>query len=144
MLRTLALVLLLANALLAAALSGLFDSGHGEREPGRLQRQHQPGLVRVLGPQAASAALEAAQQAAAAASNAQAAVCRSDSPPGLSMPESNSPNRPDENSPPPDSKALPGWEGLAVDMTLRLGRSLDDALRRPHLHSHRNRQEFSI
>jgi len=75
MLRTLALVLLLANALLAAALSGLFDSGTGEREPERLQRQHQPGLVRILGPQAASAALDAASQAAAAASSASAAVC---------------------------------------------------------------------
>ncbi len=79
MLRTLALVLLLANALLLAALSGVFESGHGEREPERLQRQHQPGLVRILDPQAASAALDAASaahsQAAAAASSALATVC---------------------------------------------------------------------
>lgn len=79
MLKTLALVLLLANALLLAALSGVFDSGHGEREPERLQRQHQPGLVRILDPQAASAALDAASaassQAAAAASSALATTC---------------------------------------------------------------------
>ncbi len=76
MLRTLALVLLLANALLLAALSGAFDSGgDSTREPERLQRQHQPGLVRILGPQAASAALDAASQAAAAASNALATSC---------------------------------------------------------------------
>ncbi|MES2717916.1 MAG: hypothetical protein V4795_19265 [Pseudomonadota bacterium] len=76
MLRTLALVLLLANALLLAALSGAFDSGgDSAREPERLQRQHQPGLVRILGPQAASAALDAASQAAAAASNALATSC---------------------------------------------------------------------
>ncbi len=71
MLRSLALVLLLANALLLAALTGLFDGlgGTKDREPERLQRQHQPGLVRVLDPQAASAAL----LAASAASSAQAA-----------------------------------------------------------------------
>jgi len=62
MLRSLALLLLLANALLLAALAGLFDGvgGTRDREPERLQRQHQPGLVRVLDPQAASAALVAA------------------------------------------------------------------------------------
>ena len=77
MLRTLALVLLLANALLLAALTGVFDGGaaKGEREPERLQRQHQPGLVRVLPPQAASAALAAAGAEAAAASSAQALAC---------------------------------------------------------------------
>ena len=77
MLRTLALVLLLANALLLAALTGVFDGGaaKGEREPERLQRQHQPGLVRVLPPQAASAALAAASAQAAAASSAQALAC---------------------------------------------------------------------
>ena len=77
MLRTLALVLLLANALLLAALTGVFDGAapKGEREPERLQRQHQPGLVRILGPQAASAALAAASAQAAAASSAQALAC---------------------------------------------------------------------
>ncbi len=78
MLRTLALVLLLANVLLLAALSGVFDpAGNqlGEREPERLQRQHRPGLVRVLDPQAASAALAAAQAAASAASSAQDLAC---------------------------------------------------------------------
>jgi len=80
MLRSLALVLLLANALLLAALAGLFDGAGppGEREPERLQRQHQPGLVRILGPQAASAALAAASAAsaqAAAASSAAALAC---------------------------------------------------------------------
>jgi len=89
MLRTLSLVLLLANVLLLAALSGVFDpAGNqlGEREPERLQRQHRPGLVRVLDPQAASAALAAAStqvaaasaastQVAAAASSAQALAC---------------------------------------------------------------------
>ncbi len=83
MLRTLALVLLVANALLLAALSGLFDAGvDSEREPERLQRQQQNGLVRILSPQAASAALDAASaagaaslQAAAAASSALATVC---------------------------------------------------------------------
>ncbi|MDH4389891.1 MAG: hypothetical protein QE285_00540, partial [Aquabacterium sp.] len=66
MLKSLALVLLLANALLLAALAGLFDGlgGTPQREPERLQRQHQPGLVRILDPQAASAALAAASAAA--------------------------------------------------------------------------------
>ena len=84
MLRSLALVLLLANALLLAALSGVLDTGvDSEREPERLQRQQQTDLVRILSPQAASAALEAAsaasaassQAAAAAASSAMATVC---------------------------------------------------------------------
>jgi hypothetical protein len=76
MLRSVALVLLLANALLLAALAGLFDGAGtaGEREPERLQRQHLPGLVTILGPQAASAALMAASAQAAAASSAQAAL----------------------------------------------------------------------
>jgi hypothetical protein len=76
MLRSLALLLLLANALLLAALAGLFDGvgGTKEREPERLQRQHQPGLVTILGPQAASAALVAASAQAAAASGADAAL----------------------------------------------------------------------
>lgn len=73
MLRSLAL-LLLANALLLAALAGLFDGvgGTRDREPERLQRQHQPGLVQVLGPQAASAA---SAQAAAASRALAAPVC---------------------------------------------------------------------
>jgi len=84
MLRSLALVLLLANALLLAALSGVLDTGvDSEREPERLQRQQQTDLVRILSPQATSAALEAAsaasaassQAAAAAASSAMATVC---------------------------------------------------------------------
>jgi hypothetical protein len=77
MLRTLALVLLLANALLLAALTGLFDGAGppAEREPERLQRQHQPGLVRILPPQAASAAMAAASAQAAAASSAAALAC---------------------------------------------------------------------
>jgi hypothetical protein len=63
--------------LLLAALTGAFDgaAGPGEREPERLQRQHQPGLVRILPPQAASAALAAASAQAAAASSAQALAC---------------------------------------------------------------------
>jgi len=77
MLRTLALMLLLGNALLLAALTGLFDGAGalGEREPARLQSQQQPALVRILGPQAASAALAAASAQAAAASSAQALAC---------------------------------------------------------------------
>lgn len=77
MLRSLALVLLLANALLLAALAGLFDGvgGTREREPERLQQQHQPGLVTILGPQAASAALAAGARAAAASSALAAPAC---------------------------------------------------------------------
>ncbi len=85
MLRALALLLLLANALLLAALAGLFGpvaslgADPREREPERLQRQHQPERMRILGPQAASAALAAAAaagaQAAAAASSAAALAC---------------------------------------------------------------------
>ena len=89
MLRVLALVLLLANALLLAAQWGGFDALTGgtsaqaraaqQREPERLQRQVAPDAVHILSPQAASAALGAAAasaaQAAAAASAAAAARC---------------------------------------------------------------------
>ena len=76
MLRILVIVLLVGNALLLAAQFGLFDRLTGadsarppQREPARLQRQVDPQSVRVLAPQAASAAL-----AAAAASAAQTAA----------------------------------------------------------------------
>jgi hypothetical protein len=86
MLRTLAIVLLVGNALLLAAQFGLFDrlTGAGnsappQREPERLLRQLNPEWVRVLPPQAASAALSAAAasaaQSAAAASSAAALAC---------------------------------------------------------------------
>ena len=89
MLRYLALVLVLANAILLAAQWGLFDSLTGgtsakaradqQREPGRVQRQIAPDAVQILSPQAASAALGAAAasavQSAAAASSAAAARC---------------------------------------------------------------------
>ena len=89
MLRYLALVLVLANAILLAAQWGLFDSLTGgtsaqaraaqQREPARLQRQIAPDAVQILSPQAASAALGAAAasaaQSAAAASSAAAARC---------------------------------------------------------------------
>lgn len=86
MLRILALVLLVGNALLLAAQFGLFDrlTGAGsaqapQREPERLQRQVDPQAVRILSPQAASAALAAAAasavQTAAAASNARTQAC---------------------------------------------------------------------
>jgi hypothetical protein len=76
MLRTLLLVLLLVNGLLLAAYSGLFEAGSdGEREPERLQRQHQPALVKVLDPQAASAARAAASTALAASAAQAAAAC---------------------------------------------------------------------
>jgi len=84
MLRTLALALLLANALLLAAQFGVFDRLTGgnpavQREPERLQRQVNPEGVRILSPQAASAALSAAAasaaQAAAAASSALVPAC---------------------------------------------------------------------
>lgn len=83
MLRTLFLVLLLANALLLAAASGLLDTGgDSEREPERLQRQHQPGLVKLLDPQAASAALAAASAARAASAALAAAICTETGPLG--------------------------------------------------------------
>lgn len=83
MLRTLFLVLLLANALLLAATSGLLDTGgDSEREPERLQRQHQPGLVKLLDPQAASAALAAASAARAASAALAAAICTETGPLG--------------------------------------------------------------
>ena len=80
MLRYLALVLLLANALLMAAQWGLFDSLTGgtsaqaraaqQREPERVQRQIAPDVVHILSPQAASVALGAAAASAAQASDA--------------------------------------------------------------------------
>ena len=86
MLRILAIVLLVGNALLLAAQFGLFDrltgAGSGQvpqREPERLQRQIDPQAVRILSPQAASAALAAATasaaQTAAAANNARTQAC---------------------------------------------------------------------
>lgn len=90
MLRILAIVLLVGNALLLAAQFGLFDRLTGadsaqapQREPERLQRQVDPQSVRILSPQAASAALAAATasavttaaQAANAASTARAQAC---------------------------------------------------------------------
>ena len=84
MLRILAIVLLVGNALLLAAQFGLFDRLTGaasvqapQREPERLQRQIDPQAVRILSPQAASAALAAmtAAQATTAASNARPQAC---------------------------------------------------------------------
>lgn len=86
MLRLLALLLLVGNALLLAAQFGLFDrlTGAGstqppQREPERLQRQVNPEVVHILSPQAASAALGAAAasaaQSTAAASRAAALSC---------------------------------------------------------------------
>jgi len=86
MLRLLALLLLVGNALLLAAQFGLFDRLTGanngqppQREPERLQRQVNPEGVRILSPQAASAALGAAAASAAltaaAASSAAALSC---------------------------------------------------------------------
>ena len=84
MLRIVALVLLLANALLlSATLFGGFDmlsdgatGAQAQREPQRLQRQVDPGAVQILSPQAASAALAAAAASAAeTAAQAAAAAC---------------------------------------------------------------------
>ena len=87
MLRILAIVLLVGNALLLAAQFGLFDRLTGadnaqalQREPERLARQVDPQSVRILSPQAASAALAAATAsatttAAQAASTARAQAC---------------------------------------------------------------------
>ena len=87
MLRILAIVLLVGNALLLAAQFGVFDRLTGadnaqapQREPERLQRQVDPQSVRILSPQAASAALAAATAsatatAAQAASAARAQAC---------------------------------------------------------------------
>ncbi len=90
MLRILVIALLVGNALLLAAQFGLFDrltgaaSGQApQREPERLQRQVDPQSVRILSPQAASAALAAATasatttaaQVASAASMARAQAC---------------------------------------------------------------------
>ncbi len=73
MLKTLALLLLLANALLLAALTGVLDPltrnslSVPQREPERLQRQLNPEWVTVLPAEAASAALREAAASAAAA-----------------------------------------------------------------------------
>lgn len=84
MLRLLALVLLLANALLLAAQGGVFDrltagAGAQPREPDRLARQVRPDALQILSPQAASAALSAAAasaaQSAMAARSASALAC---------------------------------------------------------------------
>ena len=91
MLRTLALALLLANALLLVAQLGVFDplmrtgaaSQSRQREPERLARQLKPERVRILTPDAASTAISAAaastaaaaSQAAEAARNALVKVC---------------------------------------------------------------------
>ena len=87
MLRVLAIVLLVGNALLLAAQFGVFDRLTGadnaqapQREPERLQRQVDPQLVRILSPQAATAALVAAAAsatatAARAANAARAQAC---------------------------------------------------------------------
>ena len=76
MLRALLLLLLLANALLLAANLGvlppLADLGAAQREPERLQRQHQPELLQLLSADAASAAL---REAAASAAETRAGVC---------------------------------------------------------------------
>lgn len=81
MLRTLVLLLLVANALLLAAQFGVYerllgrpDAQTAQREPERLQRQLHPEALQVLTPQAASAALAAAA-ASAAASSAAAQAC---------------------------------------------------------------------
>lgn len=79
MLRLLALVLVLANALLLAAQLGVFEPITGassvlaQREPDRLQRQVHPEWVRILPSDAASAALQSA--AASAAGIAQPGAC---------------------------------------------------------------------
>lgn len=71
MLKSLVPALLLVNAVLLAALIGAFGqtTASDEREPERLKRQHQPEVVRILSPEAASAALAAASALAAAASS---------------------------------------------------------------------------
>ncbi len=79
MLRLLVAVLLLANLLMLAWQQGLLGSSlrapsHAEREPERLQRQVNPELVRVISPQAASAAMAAASAGAASASASASAV----------------------------------------------------------------------
>jgi hypothetical protein len=69
MLRSLVLVLLLANLLFFGWARGWFGPGwppprHGEREPERLAAQVHPAAVTVLPPKAASAAVTAARAAA--------------------------------------------------------------------------------
>lgn len=79
MLRLLALVLVLANALLLAAQLGVFEpltaasTVPPQREPERLQRQVHPEWVQILSADAASAALRAA--AASASQAAQPGAC---------------------------------------------------------------------
>lgn len=70
MLRWLVAALLLANAAFFGWAQGWFAPGwppprHGEREPERLTAQLRPDAVAVLGPKAASAAVNAARAAAA-------------------------------------------------------------------------------
>jgi hypothetical protein len=94
MLRTVALVLLLANGLLLAAQWGAFDKLLGnsakaqQREPERLQKQANPERVQILSPQAAQQALAAA---AAAASAAAAPACVEAGP--FSQPEAEAADR---------------------------------------------------
>src|SRR3990167_3393469 len=79
MLRLLALVLVLDNALLRAAQLGVFEpltaasNAPPQREPERLQRQVHPEWVQILSADAASAALRAA--AASASQAAQPGAC---------------------------------------------------------------------
>lgn len=82
MLRLLALVLVLANALLLAAQLGVFEpltaasNTPRQREPERLQRQVHPEWVQILSADAASAALRAAAASATSASaTAQPGAC---------------------------------------------------------------------
>lgn len=69
MLRTLLVVLLVANGLVYAWVQGWLESawpapGQAEREPARLAGQVNPGAVAVLPPGPASAAMGAARQSA--------------------------------------------------------------------------------
>jgi hypothetical protein len=69
MLRTLVLLLLLANLLFLGWARGWFEPGWpapraAEREPGRLAEQVRPELIQVLSPAAASAAVAAARAGA--------------------------------------------------------------------------------
>jgi hypothetical protein len=81
MLRTLVVVLLLANALMLAWSLGALDGLLGrrpdaDREPERLQRQVNPDLVKLLPPAAASAPAAAASQApSGTAAAGEAPVC---------------------------------------------------------------------
>jgi len=71
MLRTLVLLLLLANLVFFGWARGWFAPGWpapraAEREPGRLAEQVRPELIQLLSPAAASAAVAAARDAAVA------------------------------------------------------------------------------